>query len=993
MPTPNFLKDLVFFSKNGTNYNFSFDENENMWRGSIFLERVSRGLFETECIYVMQRYNGANGDVYGYPCVWNSGSQNDVYVFEWDNRVNIVDEIQLFDFENNCPMEDTSSLTYIEYDCPKISYFPYIVVDGLSAQGVVVNEAPCIHISFCNTNDEYNTFRRDLMLYYNYNGDLQKVGEFRVYAESVEEDERLKVLCKNLGYNITNEDYRWFKDTDIKEHIEDVSFTNIKRKEILIEGHNIYPFVGSYKALINVIKYFGYDNLTIKEWWKNVDYGTSEYGKYYIASSYSLSNSEVIKTKNNITLPSKRFRKTNKLTLAWDINRVKNGEISELGGLPQLEDTNTYTIEEAIIKLYGFKRKLEKEFLPIGTHIVDIVGEAFAFGKTGAIHNVSDNKTFVVNNGCKCDFEIFPKDFGYIEDLRPFGVRNHNVQHPLSGLQGVTLEELGGQVVGDYNIPDHRNVSYDYSEYHNPEKNLDELNGVSVAKPIRLYGNGLAGVLDAKNGTPWNYHKFYIEKNQYAGSWYLADFYRYFPNIAENSMRANEFGCVDEHLPDCEGIPVGCLIRLRCSGLDEVGTNRELNHARISWLVYKQAGETSEYLFTVTGTFDDGYGDVAIALPYVGTYSIEMKIYGYDNSVSVKDKINCFTVYPKNVEMCGWYKTVPELLGWDSNKTWDFLDCTWEYPTAGTEVTWDEAGSATYESADVATWLNEYCDEEDVNARVSLFNYDNPPDMDRVGAYFWDNFDGITWNDVPDLNWNNTVVTGNLPCWFVFGEFNTSGHSINLAGNILEIVDKDGNYGSFSFSQENDIDYWVNGLNNSQNSVIGKFWYNKVYAPQDQTPGDWAGIHIPDGFAIVAVAKKPGIGGDVMYAGFVDTQHQASLVDGVLTIHRIESNTVMKYFQKSVSYNPSWVDVKFLSRVQTVGKMTSVVLDYSNCKINGKTSPVWKVTNTTTGNTVSYSKKIFHYVFRETGCYSVTLELSDTNGNKYVGERKMFIVK
>ena len=93
MPTPNFLKDLVFFSKNGTNYNFSFDENENMWRGSIFLERVSRGLFETECIYVMQRYNGANGDVYGYPFYWVGGSQNDVYVFEWDNRVNIVDEI------------------------------------------------------------------------------------------------------------------------------------------------------------------------------------------------------------------------------------------------------------------------------------------------------------------------------------------------------------------------------------------------------------------------------------------------------------------------------------------------------------------------------------------------------------------------------------------------------------------------------------------------------------------------------------------------------------------------------------------------------------------------------------------------------------------------------------------------------------------------------------------------------------------------------------
>jgi hypothetical protein len=449
---------------------------------------------------------------------------------------------------------------------------------------------------------------------------------------------------------------------------------------------------------------------------------------------------------------------------------------------------------------------------------------------------------------------------------------------------------------------------------------------------------------------------------------------------------------MDVHLPDCEGIPVGCPVRLRCTGLDLEGTNRELNHARVSWLVYKQAGETEEYLFTVTGTFDDGYGDVAVVLPYVGTYSIEMKIYGYDNSVSVKDKANCFVVYPKNVEMCGWYKTVPELLEWNSEKAWDKLDCTWLYPTAGTGATWDEAGSATYESADVATWLHDYCDEEDVNSRTSLFNYSNPPDMDRVGAYFWNNFEGVSWNNVMDLNWDNTVVTGNLPCWFVFGEFDTSGNSTNLAGNVLEVVDKDGNYGSFSFSQENSIDYWVSALN-STGGTIGKFFYNKVFLPQDGVQGDWSDIHIPDGFAIVAVARRPGAGGDVMYAGVVDMHRQATLQDGVLTVQHDESNTVLKYFQNSVSYNPSWVDVKFLSRVQTVGKMTSVVLDFSNCRINGKKDPVWTVRNVRTGSTVSYAKKVFHYVFRETGCYSVSLTLSDTNGNKYTGERKMFIVR
>ena len=74
--------------------------------------------------------------------------------------------------------------------------------------------------------------------------------------------------------------------------------------------------------------------------------------------------------------------------------------------------------------------------------------------------------------------------------------------------------------------------------------------------------------------------------------------------------------------------------------------------------------------------------------------------------------------------------------------------------------------------------------------------------------------------------------------------------------------------------------------------------------------------------------------------------------------------------------------------------MTSINLDYSNCKINGKINPVWTVKNINDESfgEVSFQRKNFHYVFKKPGCYSVTLELDDTNGNHYVGERKMFIV-
>ena len=38
---------------------------------------------------------------------------------------------------------------------------------------------------------------------------------------------------------------------------------NEKRKELMMEGSNIYPYIGSYKAIINAIKFFGYENLIL----------------------------------------------------------------------------------------------------------------------------------------------------------------------------------------------------------------------------------------------------------------------------------------------------------------------------------------------------------------------------------------------------------------------------------------------------------------------------------------------------------------------------------------------------------------------------------------------------------------------------------------------------------------------------------------------------------------------------------------------------------
>ena len=57
---------------------------------------------------------------------------------------------------------------------------------------------------------------------------------------------------------------------------------------MLLEYSNIFPYLGSYKALINVIKFFGYQNLRMKEYWLNI-----KNGKYKKADNPEFDNLDI----------------------------------------------------------------------------------------------------------------------------------------------------------------------------------------------------------------------------------------------------------------------------------------------------------------------------------------------------------------------------------------------------------------------------------------------------------------------------------------------------------------------------------------------------------------------------------------------------------------------------------------------------------------------------------------------------------------------------
>ena len=59
-----------------------------------------------------------------------------------------------------------------------------------------------------------------------------------------------------MGYNVLESDSSVFRDTNIKELLPNFAAVNLKRKEIMLEGSNIYPFIGSYKGLSKCYKIF-----------------------------------------------------------------------------------------------------------------------------------------------------------------------------------------------------------------------------------------------------------------------------------------------------------------------------------------------------------------------------------------------------------------------------------------------------------------------------------------------------------------------------------------------------------------------------------------------------------------------------------------------------------------------------------------------------------------------------------------------------------------
>jgi len=1088
---------LNFFDKNGKYYNFDYDTSSDKWTGSIYLPEVSIGLFEVGQLFILEEFidKTTNTKKFGFPHgievpTGTTGSTNGVcnWVAEW--QTTDPTEIFLFQFNMNFDSGTQTSLE-IEPDGPPLQILSELEIpldsdptETVDPRGYTITDkirSEALQINLAIRSEIENTFKRTLLIKDDCTGNV--IAEILIWGETIGEDERLKVMTQNMGYNILESDSEVFRDTNIKEILPNFEEVNLKRKEIMMEGSNIYPFIGSYKGLINAIKFFGYDTLQVKEFWKNVDANSPQFGKYIQSNNIALFDPTVQFNDKKITLPNKRFRKTSLFSLVYRINEIIPNRYSE-EDLPLTEENYDFTIEEILIKLFGLKKKLENEFLPLNARIKDITGEADFFGLLEVVNTNSRNKKCEITAGIDTNFKLSTDDCIYMEDLRSFSsfclaseaIVNQAVLNfcnayiaPLSsGSIGRNLvlgpistgETYPPSPIGpDPNSPlgplyDGNNVTVSgladaflaYFTRYSPKLNrigvwpdgessyyLPDKPGIPVGAMTVLENDSFNNITWDNVDSTWNQlndaNKFFTfdidpqgvvagdvftinDPDTNTGATYTAvlgdtdvdvrnALYNQLINLKASFIDPWVFWDITQ-----ETVVTGAVVRLFGQNVDRLKVSCESNFGsqllfnqlpgetlftwsgiekgnfeEIEWTIYKEATDISPSYYKVFRGPISQYNKVPLILPYVGTYSVEMKLYDLYNNISSNVKTDFICVENREVEYSGWYQSRKENYTWSSEGKylWNDYGSLWNLPIAPT-MTWDDETPSLYTSLNrVNAILNNF--GLGASPDFQLLNYQDDGKASFSGPYRWDNLNTGGWNDTYHLWWDMTSTTGDTPAFFQFAEV--------VPETYLKITDINGETAEHYFDlSTTTLAQAAAGLNTSTNKIINKYVYNVVYDASSNQK------------FIQAVCRYFGVHGDWTYLDIVYTNGDRVCPSTGVTGSPFPTGSTgcpSLIYRKGLhkASNPTWSTAKFINNGKTLPKMTWLMFVYDKCKIPGKGEPRWIIKNTTNSNMadIYFESKYLTYLFKESGKYEITLELTDTNGNKYKKGRNILVIK
>jgi hypothetical protein len=228
----------------------------------------------------------------------------------------------------------------------------------------------------------------------------KQIANIDLYGQTEIEDVRYAVELYNSGGHVINpEDAYIFKTYDINEQGIDWSFLNKKRKEMLIVRSQIFPYIGSYKAIINAINYFGYNDLELYEYYRNINVNSPNFYKLFKVEIPDIFDNSVKGwTTNDFianTMPNPNFEETNLFNLTYLITDKQGNNVQ------------MYSLQEVLIKLQGLKKWLESRVIPITHKILDISGRADFRGGNYIVHKPFARKSYKISQTMTpIDFDV-----------------------------------------------------------------------------------------------------------------------------------------------------------------------------------------------------------------------------------------------------------------------------------------------------------------------------------------------------------------------------------------------------------------------------------------------------------------------------------------------------------------------------------------------------------------------------------------------------------
>ena len=366
---------------------------------AIFLDPVSQGLVETEHLAFLQW--DASKWIRPYDPV------NSTLVFQMDGAGD--SEIKFFE------VDETTQL---------VQWTDELIVDT----GLYIENFPLmINIGFRSNNE--GVYERKMRIYHQIGTQRYLLYEILINAESIGPDERFDTLITNFSLPSPKANHQLFKEADINEDLPDWQLLNQKGKHIILEHDKIMPFIGTYKALINAIKWLGYEDIQIKEWFKNVKDGKK------ISLTVPYEALDRTKTIMYFTPDERRnLKKLNQLSLVYCITR-ETGEVDEWG-TPMTEDCYSYNINEIFVKLYSLKQWLERWIIGVNARITDITGEGIYFERFRSLIYSTQNIGSVAN---------------FVQSLSPTTINPNSELVTGDASILLTLKEL--QTTGFQNLP------------------------------------------------------------------------------------------------------------------------------------------------------------------------------------------------------------------------------------------------------------------------------------------------------------------------------------------------------------------------------------------------------------------------------------------------------------------------------------------------------------------------------------------------------------